>query len=132
VEKNEDVWFVDSGCSNHMTGDESIFCELDTTATTQITMGNGAVVKSKGKGTIAVNSKKGKMLIRDVLLVPELAQNLLRVGQLIEHGHAVHFEGEACKIYDKLENKRELMATVTMERHRNFPLSLSNPQKVLL
>jgi hypothetical protein len=91
VEKNEDVWFVDSGCSNHMTGDESIFCELDTTATTQITMGNGAVVKSKGKGTIAVNSKKGKMLIRDVLLVPELAQNLLSVGQLIEHGHAAHF-----------------------------------------
>jgi len=106
-----------------MTGDETIFCKLDTTATTQITMGNGAVVKSKGKGTIAVNSKKGRILIHDVLFVPELAQNLLSVGQLIEHGHAVHFEGKTCKIYDKLEKKRELMVTVCMERHRNFPLS---------
>jgi hypothetical protein len=106
MEKKDDVWFVDSGCSNHMTSDESIFCKLDTTATTQITMGNGAVVNSKGKDTIVVNSKKGRMLIHDVLLVPELAQNLLSVGQLIEHGHAVHFEGEICKIYDKLKNKK--------------------------
>jgi gag-polypeptide of LTR copia-type len=44
VEKKDDVWYVDNGCSNHMTGDESIFCKLDTTATTQITMDNGAVV----------------------------------------------------------------------------------------
>jgi hypothetical protein len=80
VEKNDDVWFVDSGCSNHMTGDEIIFCNLDTTATTQITMGNGAIVKSKGKCTIVINSKKGKIfnskkgkiLIHDVLFVPEL------------------------------------------------------------
>ncbi|KAJ4764255.1 polyprotein [Rhynchospora pubera] len=132
VEKKDDVWYVDSGCSNHMTGDESIFCKLDTTATTQITMGNGAVVKSKGKGTIAVNSKKGRMLIHDVLLVPDLAQNLLSVGQLIEHGHAVHFEGETCKIFDKVENKRELMAVVNMERHRNFPLTLKSANGVAL
>ena len=70
VEKEEDVWYVDSGCSNHMTRDESLFCKLDTTITTQITMGNDLVVKSKGKGTIVIASKKG---IHDVLLVPDLA-----------------------------------------------------------
>jgi hypothetical protein len=69
-------------------------------------MGNGAVVKSKGKCMIVVNFKNGKILIHDVLLVPELAQNLLSVGQLIKHDHAVHFEGETCKIYDKLEKKK--------------------------
>jgi GAG-pre-integrase domain len=95
-------------------------------------MDNGAVVNSKGKGTIVVNSKKGRMLIHDVLLVPELAQNLLSVGQLIEHDHVVHFEGETCKIYDKLENKKQLMATVNMERHRNFSLTLKPARNVAL
>jgi hypothetical protein len=37
-----------------MTGDESIFYKFDTTVTTQITMGNGAVVKSKRKRTFVV------------------------------------------------------------------------------
>jgi hypothetical protein len=106
-----------------MTGDEIIFCKLNTIATTQITMGNGKVVKSKGKDTIVVNSKKGKILNHDVLVVLELVQNLLSIGQLIEYDHAVHFEGETCKIYDKLK-KKELMVTVHMERHQNFPLTL--------
>ena len=56
-----------------MTGDKSIFCKLDKNDTTRITMGNGAVVKSNGRGTIAVDSKKGKLLIHDVLFVPDLA-----------------------------------------------------------
>lgn len=124
MEKKEDVWYVDSGCSNHMMEDASIFYKLDTTTTTQITMGNSAVVKSKGKETIAVASKKGRMLIHDVLLVPDLAQNLRSVGQLIEHGHVVHFEGVMCRIYDKVKNKRELMTVVNMEKNRNSPLIL--------
>jgi hypothetical protein len=39
----------DSGCSNHMTEDESIFYKFDKTVITQITMGNGTVVNSKEK-----------------------------------------------------------------------------------
>jgi hypothetical protein len=43
-------------------------------------MGNGVVVKSKDKNMIAVNIKKGRMLIHDVLFVLKLAQNLLSIG----------------------------------------------------
>jgi hypothetical protein len=73
VEKKDDVWFVDSGCSNYMMRDEIIFCKLDTTVTTQIIIDNGVVVKSMFKSMIAVNSKKGIILIHDVLFVLELA-----------------------------------------------------------
>jgi len=58
IEQKNDVWYVDSGCSNHMIGDESMFFKLDTTNTTQITMGNGAVVKSKGKGTLSLLQRR--------------------------------------------------------------------------
>jgi hypothetical protein len=57
---------------------------------------------------------------------------LQSVGQLIDHGHAVHFEGVMCKIYDKLENKKELMVVMNMKRNRNFPLTLRPARDVAL
>ncbi|XP_058185851.1 uncharacterized protein LOC131303080 [Rhododendron vialii] len=75
--KNE-VWYLDSGCSNHMTGDQSIFLNMDTLAGSQVKMGNGAL-------------------------------NLLSVGQLLEHGYAVHFEAGSCTIHDK-DDRSQLVA----------------------
>ena len=48
------VWFLDSGCSNHMTSDEKIFLDMDASVNSQVKMGNGALVQVKGKGTIGV------------------------------------------------------------------------------
>ena len=63
-----------------MTSNEEIFKELDSKCQSQVKMGNGVPVKAKGKGTILVETKKGRRDTRDVLLVPDLAQNLLSVG----------------------------------------------------
>ena len=63
-------------------------------------MGNGVVVKSEGKGTVAVQTRKGTRMIRDVLYVPSLDQNLLSVPQMMENGYTIHFEGNICAIYD--------------------------------
>lgn len=52
IEHKNHIWFIDSGCSNHMTGDENIFVELDSATKTQVKMGNGALVQAKGKGTM--------------------------------------------------------------------------------
>ena len=82
-------------------------------------MGNGTPVEAKGKGTITVETKKGSRDILDVLLVPDLAQNLLSVGQMLERGYAVHFEDLACKVFDP---QRREIAKVKMERNRSFPL----------
>ena len=78
-EQNNDLWFLDSGCSNHIIGDESIFIKMDTSLNSQVKIGNGALVQSKGKGTIAAEIKKRTRYISNVLLVPDLEQNLLSV-----------------------------------------------------
>lgn len=109
-------WFIDSGCSNHMTGDESIFAKLDTSSNSQVKMGNDALVQAKGKGTIAVETKKGTRYLSDVLLVPDLEQNLLSVGQMVEHGYVVHFENDTCKIYEK-GGSNQIVANIEMEKN---------------
>ena len=45
-------------------------------------------------------SSSGEKLISDVLYVPEIDQNLLSVGQLLEKGFKLFFEHKHCLIHD--------------------------------
>ena len=40
----------------------------------------------------------------------------------MEHGYSVHFEDCTCEIYDK-DVKHQVVAKITMEGNRNFPLN---------
>ena len=101
VEQKNNVWFLDSGCTNHMIGNKNIFLDMDATINSQVKMGNGDLVNVKGKCTIDIQTKMRTKYIRDVLLVLALEQNLMRVEQLVEHGYKLHFEDNECTIYDK-------------------------------
>lgn len=116
-------WYLDSGCSNHMAKDESIFKDIDYSVKVKVRLGNDSVVESKGKGTVMVETKKGTRFIKDVLLVPNLKENLLSIGQMLEKGYIIHFEGDTCSIYDN-NHKRQEIAKIKMEkRNRSFPIS---------
>jgi len=42
--KSEDVWFLDSGCSNHMTGNIALFSKLDQSVKSQVTVGTDSKI----------------------------------------------------------------------------------------
>lgn len=69
-----------------MTGDENAFLLINHSITTIVRMGNGALVNAKGKLTISINIKGSCKYIHDVLFVPDLEENFLSVGQLMENG----------------------------------------------
>nr|GLL19817.1 Retrovirus-related Pol polyprotein from transposon TNT 1-94 [Ipomoea trifida] len=97
-------WLLDSGCTNHMTGDEELFRELDRSQVSNVRIGNGDCIPVKGKGTVAIESCTGTKLISDVLYVPDIDQNLLSVGQLVEKGFKVIFENKLGIIKDTYDN----------------------------
>ncbi|XP_049411903.1 uncharacterized protein LOC125874867 [Solanum stenotomum] len=100
-------WYVDSGCSNHMTRDENVFLSINNSITNKVRMENGALVDAEGKGTISINIKRSGKQIHDVLYVPE--ENLLSVDQLMENGYFVVFRDNDCKIYDKIESNQVIV-----------------------
>ena len=51
-----------------------------------------------GRGTIYVHTNQGLKLIHDVLLVPELDQNMISVAQLMKNGYGVCFKADYCLI----------------------------------
>ena len=97
---NSESWLIDSGCTHHMTYDEELFKELDRTTISKVRIGNGECITVKGKGTVAIESCSGTKIITDVLYVPDINQNLLSVGQLLEKGYKVIFEEKMCLIKD--------------------------------
>ncbi|KAI5314883.1 hypothetical protein L3X38_044059 [Prunus dulcis] len=75
-----------SGCSNHMTGDERLLIDIRRDVTSKVKMGTRETVQVAGKGTLVIETKTGRKHIQEVMLVPGLEENLLSVGQMMEHG----------------------------------------------
>lgn len=118
------VWYVDSGCSNHMSSAKSMFRELDESAKSKVRLGDGKQLEVEGKGTIAITTEQGNTkLLYDVQYVPKLAHNLLSIGQLLNSGYSVLFENGACLIQDR--NSKETVAKIAMGKNKMFPLDLS-------
>ncbi|XP_070665943.1 uncharacterized protein [Malus domestica] len=125
IVQDKSVWFVDSACSNHMTSQESLLLNLDRSVTCKVKIGTGDLVQAIGKGTLVVNTKHGKRYINEVLLVPRLDENLLSVGQMMEHGYYVLFGGNMAVIFDD-SNLENVVANVVIAGNRCFPLPLES------
>ncbi|RVW50135.1 Retrovirus-related Pol polyprotein from transposon RE1 [Vitis vinifera] len=123
---SSDSWLIDSGCTNHMTNDQELFKELDKTIISKVKIGNGEFISVKGKGTVAIESLTGLKYITDVLYVPDIDQNLLSVGQLIEKGFKVIFEDKWCMIKDA---KGRDVFKVKM-RAKSFALNLMEDEQI--
>ena len=98
-------WLVDSGCSHHMSFQKDGFMELDRNYKTKVKIGDGRFMKVEGKGDVCLNTKEGTKIIKDVLYVPSLCENLLSVAQLVERGFALNFAKDGCIIYDACGNE---------------------------
>lgn len=99
IESSEN-WSIDNRCNNHMTYNKDLFRELSNVSSLKVRVGNGQYITVKGKGTISISTFSGTKFTSDVLYVPEIGQNLLSVGQLIERGYKVLFENESFLIKD--------------------------------
>uniref|UniRef100_A0A2N9G6A8 Integrase catalytic domain-containing protein n=5 Tax=Fagus sylvatica TaxID=28930 RepID=A0A2N9G6A8_FAGSY len=65
--RREDAWFLDSGCSNHMCGDRTMFNELDEKFRHSVKLGNNTKMDVMGKGSVKLLLNESIMLLlRDV------------------------------------------------------------------
>ena len=113
------AWYIDSGCSNHMCGDSSLFCDLEEGLNKVVRLGNSASMNVGGKGSVRLNIKGVNHLVQDVFYVPGLKNNLLSVGQLQEKGLSVLIQTNECRIY---HNTNGLVFKTTMTANRMFVL----------
>jgi hypothetical protein len=94
VEANQkpksNVWYMDTGCSNHMCGCKSSFSYLDEDFHSVVSFSDCSIVNAIGKGDIEIRTKNGFIeTIFNVLYVADLKSNLLSASQLQEKGYVI-------------------------------------------
>jgi hypothetical protein len=83
-------WYMDTGCSNHLTGNKKWLVDFDSGKSTKIRCADDKYLNAEGMGNVRVILNNGKAaLIQNVWYVPGMKSNLMSVGQLIEKGFSV-------------------------------------------
>src|SRR4051812_9584082 len=91
---------MDSGCTNHMTGDKDLFTEEKLTQSSQkfITFGDNNKGKVIGLGKVAISKDKH---IDKVMLFQSLGYNLLLISKLCDMGMLVLFSVSRCVVFSQ-------------------------------
>ncbi|XP_020243636.1 uncharacterized protein LOC109821889 [Asparagus officinalis] len=125
-----DVWYLDNGASNHMTGQRSMFKHLDESIHGKVKFGDGSTVQIKGKGSILFLCKNGEQrLLREVYFIPSLCNNIISLGQLSKDGSRTVMCGSFLCIYDR--NGR-LLIKVKRSPNRLYKVLLETCEPVCL
>ncbi|KAM2507575.1 hypothetical protein ACFX1W_029877 [Malus domestica] len=117
--RSDCVWFLDSGCINHMCGKNELFCDLNEGFKDSVKLGNDASLIVQGKGIVRMEIDGIMHVITEVFYLPDLKNNLLSIGQLQEKCLAVLMQHGACKIFHP---QRGLIIKTAMSHNRMFIL----------
>ncbi|XP_028063362.1 uncharacterized protein LOC114266634 [Camellia sinensis] len=101
------LWFLDSGCSNHMCGKRELFSQFENNFREKVKLGNDMSLTVQGTGNIRMEINGIVQVITEVFFAPELKNNLLSIDQLQEKGLAVLMQHRKCKIYHPEKSHKE-------------------------
>jgi hypothetical protein len=124
------LWFMDSGASNHMTGERGAFSELDTGVIGTVKFGDGSRVEIRGRGSIIFKCQNDEhRALTDVYYIPKLRSNIISLGQLDERGCRVMIGDGVLRVHD---TERNLLAKVKRSTNRCYKVDLQVTQPVCL
>ena len=92
------LWYLDSGCSRHMTGNKGLFKTLFEGKIGTATFGDGSKSVIRSIGTMDI---PGLLVFEDVWYVNGLKANLLSISQICDNGLNVLFTKYECEILDR-------------------------------
>ncbi|KAJ9553136.1 hypothetical protein OSB04_017181 [Centaurea solstitialis] len=108
---NRHVWYLDSGCSKHMTGRKEILHNFKPKFCGSVQFGNEQYALILGYGDVI----QDKITIKKVSLVEGLGHNLFSIGQFCDKDLEVGFKKRRCVV--KTESGKELLVGT---RRRNL------------
>lgn len=108
TETFNDVWLLDSGATEHIINDISVFTEILKNET-QITGFNNTQSSAEGIGQITLKTKTGNVInLNDCLYVPTATVNLISMSKLIDKGAVIKADSNSMTV--KVNGKNAMSA----------------------
>ncbi|CAJ2635289.1 unnamed protein product [Trifolium pratense] len=127
---NTDYWFLDTGCSNHMTSHKDWLIEIDASRKSRVRFADDRTLQAEGIGKLVINRDDGKhVIMEDVLYVPGMKSNLLSLGQLIQKGFAVTMKNNSLALFDA---KKNLILKTPLSKNRTFQINMTTAKVMCL
>ncbi|KAJ9553319.1 hypothetical protein OSB04_017364 [Centaurea solstitialis] len=98
------IWYLDSGCSRHMTASKSVLSDYRDERGPSVTFGGNGRGQTRGYGTLT----NGVTTFKRVAYVEGLMHNLLSISQLCDKIHKVSFSKKKCKVKNR---RKEVILT---------------------
>ncbi|KAJ9551704.1 hypothetical protein OSB04_015749 [Centaurea solstitialis] len=118
--QNRHVWYLDSGCSKHMTGRKEILHNFKPKFCGSVQFGNEQYAPIVGYGDVI----QDKVMIKKVSLVEGLGHNLFSIGQFCDKDLEVGFKKRRCVV--KTEAGKELLVGTRRRNLYKIDLRLSH------
>ena len=113
-----------------MTSHLEWFCEIDKTMRRNIRFGDGSCVIAEGIGKVAIRREdETKVVVSDVLYVPQIKSNLLSLEKLLEKGYSMNMKGSYMEVFD---SKEKVVLKVSMTSNRTFKVGVNSIDKKCL
>ncbi|PNX68295.1 copia-type polyprotein [Trifolium pratense] len=110
-----ELWFLDSGCSNHMVGNKNWLFDYDDTFKDSVKLGDDSKMVVEGKRNLKLHIQGFTQILTNVYFLPGLKNNLLSIGQLQQKNLTVIFKDDTYKVFH--EEKGLIVAThMTLNR----------------
>ncbi|XP_019433835.1 PREDICTED: uncharacterized protein LOC109340568, partial [Lupinus angustifolius] len=120
---SEEVWYIDSGCSNHMTGHRDWLVNFNPNKRSKVRFADNRLIQAEGTGDVVIRRNDGKKaMLTDVLFVPNMKNNLISLGQLIEKGFSVKMQSGYLEVLDSSARK---VMKVPLTQNITFQVTLN-------
>ena len=127
----DDVWFLDSGCSNHMIETKDWLFDFDGNFRESVKLGDDSKMSFMGRGNLKLLIGGIIQVITNVYYLPGLRNNLVSIGQLQLKNLTIVFKHDSCKVY---HDERSMIMSTQMSTNRMFiifaPVIVPKHQKI--
>ncbi|XP_014524339.1 uncharacterized protein LOC106780549 [Vigna radiata var. radiata] len=121
--ENDLCWYLDTGCSNHVTRRKEWLVDLDSRKKSKIRFVDDSTMMAKGVGRVLLTCKNGETAYMDgVLFVPTMKSNLLSLGQLLEKAYTMSMRENSIEVFDR---RKHLIIKAPISKNRTFKVNLN-------